>query len=421
MALLSLTDYVPLDILEDIVKRFYESTHMVTNFFDYQGRQIATARSYCDLCKKYRSSEKYSTYCVQCDAIAGMHASLNKRPYLHICHAGLCDVAIPIIINDTYLGLILTGQVRLEQKDKAGIPSMEGTFPAPDTDFMTQEEYQELYERASLFSREALDANAALLSLIGNYVADIGQQKVRQQEQLQSQIDTEKLKAREAAMQSSLAKMELQTLTSQLRPQFMIETFNAIYQQAVIEDASDTAKLVRSLNNVLRRNLDHPELFVTVEDELQYVFNLIQLKNVSRYYEIQYRTSIEPSCMENVIPISTIQSIVENVFLYKIDQMEKKSDINLCATKQEWLEITISCPSLELPVLKLTNDEGLKNLNSYSNTAFRAVNNVRRTLHLCYRDSYNMEIAKNESGVTEFRIAFPAQERSPLLQTEETI
>ncbi len=61
-------------------------------------------------CKYIRSTKEGKDKCKACD-IANAKIAKNKgKPYYYICHAGLLDIAIPIIEKENFYGTILFGQ-----------------------------------------------------------------------------------------------------------------------------------------------------------------------------------------------------------------------------------------------------------------------------------------------------------------------
>ena len=56
--------------------------------------------------------------CYRCDALAGLEAVRLERPYIYLCHCGIVDVAVPVMVGDKYLGAVMFGQVRLVNKDR---------------------------------------------------------------------------------------------------------------------------------------------------------------------------------------------------------------------------------------------------------------------------------------------------------------
>lgn len=79
---------------------------------DFAGTQ-QTRHSLCsEFCAQVRLSPEGAALCRKCDARGGIEAARQKVPYMYICHMGLVDIAIPIIVDGVYLGAILGGQIR---------------------------------------------------------------------------------------------------------------------------------------------------------------------------------------------------------------------------------------------------------------------------------------------------------------------
>lgn len=407
MAILSLEEYVSIDVLEDIVNKFYSATHLVTNFSDYQGRPITKEHNFCRLCTAIHKSDEFYPRCIQCDAIGGMQASLSKKPYLHICHAGLCDAAIPIIVNNTYLGMVLTGQVRLKDIP-ADMPSMKQTYSYPNSLFESEEQYQKLYDEAPVLSYQEMLANIDLLNLIANYVANIGHSKIAQEQYLKDKIATAKEEQIHVELQNSLTKLELQTAFSKLNPKFLLETFNTIYQQAVIEDASETADLILSLNTLISRTIDHPDITTSLEEEMRYIFNMISLRNISRYNTIHFQTYIDSNTQQAQVPVSILQSLIENCYLEQIEQQDMECDINLrAALSGDHLVIQLSCPQIALPVVDFTLENESEHFENWTRTAYQCICNIRKSLSLCYKNHYQFKTCSMDNGCDEFYFSLP--------------
>ncbi|RCX07348.1 ligand-binding sensor protein [Anaerobacterium chartisolvens] len=80
---------------------------------DYKGIPITDHSSCCDFCSQVRQDPKFLPYCLKCDSRAGLEAVRTNKPYIYFCHFDIIDVAIPIIIDDKYLGAVMAGQVKL--------------------------------------------------------------------------------------------------------------------------------------------------------------------------------------------------------------------------------------------------------------------------------------------------------------------
>lgn len=92
-------------------------TKMAIITVDYKGSPV-TEHSYCQpFCKGVRQDSTLSPYCQKCDARGGLEAVRLNKPYIYMCHFNIIDIAIPIIIDNQYIGAIMAGQIKLRDED----------------------------------------------------------------------------------------------------------------------------------------------------------------------------------------------------------------------------------------------------------------------------------------------------------------
>jgi len=80
---------------------------------DYKGIPITTPSSHHSFCTYLRSQPELEKLCHKCDSRGGLEAARINRPYIYLCHFDIVDIAIPILVNDKYIGALMAGQVRL--------------------------------------------------------------------------------------------------------------------------------------------------------------------------------------------------------------------------------------------------------------------------------------------------------------------
>lgn len=81
---------------------------------DSLGRPLTNDSHFSEHCSLVRSNKDLNEYCMKCDARGGLEAARLSEPYIYICHMGLVDFAMPIVIDGQYFGTILAGQVVLK-------------------------------------------------------------------------------------------------------------------------------------------------------------------------------------------------------------------------------------------------------------------------------------------------------------------
>lgn len=93
------------------------TTKMAIITIDYKGTPVTDHSGCCNFCRHVREDPKYLPYCLKCDSRAGLEAVRTNKPYVYYCHFDIIDVAIPIIVEDKYIGAIMAGQVKLPSNE----------------------------------------------------------------------------------------------------------------------------------------------------------------------------------------------------------------------------------------------------------------------------------------------------------------
>lgn len=87
---------------------------------DYKGSPVTKHSGRTAFCTVIRENPVSCKRCYRCDALAGLEAVRLGRPFIYLCHCGIVDVAVPIVVGEQYLGAVMFGQVRLPDGDRDG-------------------------------------------------------------------------------------------------------------------------------------------------------------------------------------------------------------------------------------------------------------------------------------------------------------
>lgn len=106
------------DNFRRIQESLAEASDMAMLTVDYRGTPV-TAHSRCSaFCAAVRADPALNELCRKCDSRGGLEAARLRQPYLYRCHMDLLDLAVPIVVDDHYLGAIMAGQVRVEPRSE---------------------------------------------------------------------------------------------------------------------------------------------------------------------------------------------------------------------------------------------------------------------------------------------------------------
>lgn len=65
-------------------------------------------------CQSVQNTEAGKRACLLSDAQLLKRCQTSKKPEMHVCHAGLVDVAVPILYEDIIIGYIIFGQMKAD-------------------------------------------------------------------------------------------------------------------------------------------------------------------------------------------------------------------------------------------------------------------------------------------------------------------
>ena len=129
------------------------------SFLDRDFNPLTERKSKEGFCSIIQSTKKGKELCVSSDSVILGKCSKSLKFESHICHAGLCDAAMPIMKNGEIVGYIIMGRIRTDI-DEAEIARRIAWF-GKNTDNII-ENYREL----SYFTPERIESLQSLLSYV---------------------------------------------------------------------------------------------------------------------------------------------------------------------------------------------------------------------------------------------------------------
>lgn len=155
-------------IQDDIAK----ATDMAVIAIDFKGNPITKHSKCSDFCGAVRHNKELNKLCEKCDSRGGLEAARNQEPYIYICHIGIVDFAIPIIVDGQYIGAIMAGQVKLKNEDNNN--ELEQIVSKKyQQDIEAYPELKESYDKLVTVSLEKIKAVAQMINhLVNFYVSE---------------------------------------------------------------------------------------------------------------------------------------------------------------------------------------------------------------------------------------------------------
>lgn len=153
---------------ETVQESIAVATHLAIILVDYRGRPVTKHSQVQPFCQLVRNHPKLSVHCEKCDSRGGLEAVRSGQPFIYRCHFDIVDMAIPIMIDNRYVGAIMAGEILLEDEQE----ELEQVLQLSDQDFVRdfKREHQELIDQYPRFSKENLKKSAVMLEKISEYI-----------------------------------------------------------------------------------------------------------------------------------------------------------------------------------------------------------------------------------------------------------
>ena len=135
--------------------------------------------SYCEI---IHSTKEGKNRCLNSDKALLTKCSLSRHPETHLCHAGLIDVAVPIILEDDILGYLILGQM----KENKPFSSVEKQLKDLSLDMrMISKKYDEL----AIFNPSKIESIVSVSEMLAKFILFENSLKPRFDYSVQSAVE----------------------------------------------------------------------------------------------------------------------------------------------------------------------------------------------------------------------------------------
>ncbi len=407
----NLLDVVSPEFLKDLLNRFTEATDVRTLITDNLGKPLIWSDYpiglFCPFCAKMREDPERSIECEKSDAFGGISAFHEKLPFIYRCPNDFVEVAVPIIINNQYLGVIMIGQVRVEENEHNTL--VKSLLPTIDLD--SDPKLKALHESTKrelpLIPLNKLRSLANMLHSIANYIAEISVNSFLKDvnNQLNMRITDEENYKKE--LENNLKKREVHNIEMNLKPQYLFNVLNTINNLVLLENPQNASEAISALSQLMRYNLRHTDQFSTVAEEFESIQNYLRIKELSSEDTILMQTSIDKDCLDALIPPLCIQPFVENAFTHGLESKLEGGIFNLEISKLgNKIKITVSDNGVGMSSLTKSQLLAFKR-SDLSNTASFTLINILKILRHYFQDEFTWDIKSYEGLGTTITIIIP--------------
>ena len=317
---------IDLKIMQNILDHFSKATGLSLVTVDHRGKPITQYSGFTNFCSKIRTFGEYRDKCHQCDREGGLEATIKGEPYVYICHAGLVDFAIPIMIQGNYLGAVLAGQVKVEVENTERLTRI---IPCI-SEWENNAELTRLYDEILEVPFEKIESIAYTLHEMTKYIVEkeyINIVKERLNYKYMEYIQEER---RQTELESSLRAAELKALQYQINPHFLFNALNTICRLAYMEKAEKTEEIGYAFSEMMRYILrKNTSQLVKLKDEIDHSKNYLKIQKIRLGERLNYSIDIPAKYEDVECPFMMLQPLIENSVKYVIEGRTEGGNIDI--------------------------------------------------------------------------------------------
>ena len=426
---LDISKIVNTSILQDLPEAFYDATGLITAIQNLNGELLTSIprKDFCKFCHNmmFGSMDTFKR-CHKSNAAGAKQAYEVGGPFVYHCHAGLVDVAAPIIVNGYHVGSVECGQILLRHPDdhyRARVRKLLAPFPSDFIDAQIA-----ALDEVTVIPLSRVRKFAQLLYAIANAIVDLIINHQREKElndEHEKQIDRYRsrmtLEKQISDSQLRLKEAELKALEAQVNPHFLYNTLDTIQWLAVLDRSKEIQQISYALGQLLRRTLDKKSGIVTLREELEQVRNYLFIQKMRFGGKLTQSINVESSIMDFHVPKLVLQPLVENAILHGLEPKSAPGNIWirgwLHSDDQAMLEVSDDGVGMspevmeELSLMKLEDFEaeaaGYDGRGERINHPRIGILNVQKRLTHYFGKEYGLEVRTNKDAGTTVIVRFP--------------
>lgn len=296
-----LSEQVNIELLQSIQDNCSKAMGLAFVTVDYKGRPITKYSGFTDHCALGRELQGFSEMCEQCDAHGGLHAAITGQPYIYRCHADLVDFAVPLILDDNYVGSVMGGQVRLTDAEERELEHI-----IPRGNWHKGEAMETAYGQLREMTYDKLRASVQVVRDMFLYAMQDGSA----QGAAPPQEGSEERPAR-SEQEKDPRRQERGVFWQQEGSDRFFFIMNLITQLAYQEGADRTGSVALDFADLIRYTSDADRKLSTLGEELNYIEAFLRIQKAWWGEVLDYTVSVPRQYWGVNAPFLILQPIVE--------------------------------------------------------------------------------------------------------------
>lgn len=397
--------------LDEIQRIISDVTGLAFVTVDYRGEPVTDSTKFSHFCTKMRTDENRQTLCKLSDASGSIIAATTKQTSIYFCPCGLLEVAIPIIVNDKYLGGFIGGQVRCLDAPDSVMRLSKNMVPGganiPDEEIRAEKVKDVDISDLKIYTYKEIVSISKLVELIINQLTKKELISGHNQKKNLNRISELEDKIKRLEYQNNSLKENVNILKRSRNLFFMRNIFNMISNLAVIEDASKTNGAIIRYLDFIESELDTDEKR-TIRDEISKVEKFIQLNKIRYMDRLNYDIKVEDDVLDINIPYSLILPYVYASIYYTLntEDIDLMIKINISKVGKN-IEILIEDNGTGQAITEIEKVYKIYGANHEGNEIIKSMVDVQKFMMDTYGTEYKINTERIKGEGSKIYIKYP--------------
>ncbi len=209
------------------------------------------------------------------------------------------------------------------------------------------------------------------------------------------------------AQQLALLQTEYNMLRAQINPHFFFNTLSTI--QALVRKDPEAVNLIKDLAEFFRKTLKRGDEMVPLREELEAVNIYFRIEKARFGERVNLDVNIPAAMQDYLIPVFSLQPLVENAIRHGISMKRGGGVVNLSAGfSGEKVYIKVADDGVGMSAERLAEVAGLSRTVSSGQGAGIGLENVNRRIRTLFGEEYGLSIASGKGRGTEVTMLMPS-------------
>lgn len=131
------------------------------------------------------------------------------------------------------------------------------------------------------------------------------------------------------ALEKAKKELDMQVLTTQINPHFLYNTLETIVWKASEAGRPDIGKIASSLGKMYRLSVNNGKAWIRFEYEIEHLRSYVEIQKNRYGNRFTFECSADEAALPLLVPKLILQPIVENIFLYAMDDEDRHVHIRV--------------------------------------------------------------------------------------------